>query len=110
MTRAADRIADILRGTQGAEDVKVEQTAGLPILEIKVNKTEAARLGLSTGAIQEVIGAAIGGRQAGLLFEGDRRFPIVVRLTTRCARTARRWRTSRCRCRRGPTGARPPSS
>ncbi|MDP4021167.1 CusA/CzcA family heavy metal efflux RND transporter [Methylobacterium sp. NEAU 140] len=81
MTRAADRIADILRGTQGAEDVKVEQTAGLPILEIKVNKTEAARLGLSTGAIQEVIGAAIGGRQAGLLFEGDRRFPIVVRLT-----------------------------
>ncbi|GJD78431.1 cation transporter [Methylobacterium gregans] len=81
MTRAADRIADILRGTLGAEDVKVEQTAGLPILEIKVNKTEAARLGLSTGAIQEVIGAAIGGRQAGLLFEGDRRFPIVVRLT-----------------------------
>ena len=81
MTRAADRIADILRGTQGAEDVRVEQTAGLPILEIKVNKTEAARLGLSTGAIQEVIGAAIGGRQAGLLFEGDRRFPIVVRLT-----------------------------
>ena len=81
MTRAADRIADILRGTQGAEDIKVEQTAGLPILEIKVNKTEAARLGLSTGAIQEVIGAAIGGRQAGLLFEGDRRFPIVVRLT-----------------------------
>ncbi|WP_163594868.1 efflux RND transporter permease subunit, partial [Klebsiella pneumoniae] len=64
-----------------AEDVKVEQTAGLPFLEIKINKAEAARYGLSTGAIQEVIGAAIGGRDAGVVFEGDRRFPIVVRLT-----------------------------
>ncbi|MDE4909469.1 MULTISPECIES: efflux RND transporter permease subunit [Methylobacterium] len=81
MKQAANRIAEILRGTRGAEDVKVEQTAGLPILEIKIDKAEAARLGLSTGAIQEVIGAAIGGKDAGVVFEGDRRFPIVVRLT-----------------------------
>ena len=81
MKQAANRIAEILRGTHGAEDVKVEQTAGLPILEIKIDKAEAARLGLSTGAIQEVIGAAIGGKDAGVVFEGDRRFPIVVRLT-----------------------------
>ncbi|MER2266201.1 efflux RND transporter permease subunit [Methylobacterium oxalidis] len=81
MTKAADQIAEILRGIDGAEDVKVEQTAGLPFLEIKINKAEAARLGLSTGAVQEVIGAAIGGKDAGLVFEGDRRFPIVVRLS-----------------------------
>lgn len=81
MTKAADQISAILRDIQGAEDVKVEQTAGLPFLEIKINKTEAGRLGLSTGSIQEVIGAAIGGKDAGVVFEGDRRFPIVVRLS-----------------------------
>ncbi|EIZ87178.1 CzcA family heavy metal efflux pump [Methylobacterium sp. GXF4] len=81
MLKAANQVAALLRGIDGAEDVKVEQTAGLPFLEIKINKAEAARYGLSTGAIQEVIGAAIGGREAGVVFEGDRRFPIVVRLT-----------------------------
>ncbi|GJD98721.1 MULTISPECIES: efflux RND transporter permease subunit [Methylobacterium] len=81
MLRAANQVAAVLRGIDGAEDVKVEQTAGLPFLEIRINKAEAARYGLSTGAVQDVIGAAIGGRDAGVVFEGDRRFPIVVRLT-----------------------------
>jgi heavy metal efflux system protein len=81
MLKVANQVAAVLRGTQGAEDVKVEQTGGLPFLEIKINKVEAARLGLSTSAIQDVVGAAIGGREAGVVFEGDRRFPIVVRLT-----------------------------
>ena len=80
MLKAANQVAQVLRGITGAEDVKVEQTAGLPFLEIKINKAEAARYGLSVGAIQEVIGAAIGGKDAGVVFEGDRRFPIVVRL------------------------------
>ncbi|MCJ2012397.1 efflux RND transporter permease subunit [Methylobacterium sp. J-076] len=83
MLRTANRIAGVLRGIAGAEDVKVEQIAGLPILDIRIDKGEAARYGLSTGAIQDVIGAAIGGREAGVVFEGDRRFPIVVRLTDR---------------------------
>ncbi|MCJ2048671.1 efflux RND transporter permease subunit [Methylobacterium sp. J-070] len=83
MLETANRIAAILRGIPGADDVKVEQIAGLPVLEIRIDRTEAARLGLSTGAIQEVIGAAMGGRDAGLVFEGDRRVPIVVRLTDR---------------------------
>ena len=81
MRETANRIAAILRGIEGADDVKVEQIAGLPVLEIRIDRTEAARLGLSTGAIQEVIGAAMGGKAAGLVFEGDRRVPIVVRLT-----------------------------
>ncbi|EIZ83377.1 CzcA family heavy metal efflux protein [Methylobacterium sp. GXF4] len=81
MLKTANQIAAILRGIDGADDVKVEQIAGLPVFEIGIDRTEAARLGLSTGAIQEVIGAAIGGREAGFVFEGDRRFPIVVRLT-----------------------------
>src|SRR6266404_5566904 len=81
MLRIANQIATILRGTDGARDIKVEQVTGLPFLDIKVDKAEAARLGLSVSAVQDVIGAAIGGREAGVVFEGDRRFPIVVRLT-----------------------------
>ena len=75
MLRVANQIASLLRGAQGAEDVKVEQVEGLPFLEIKIDKAEIARLGLSRSAVQDVIGAAIGGREAGVVFEGDRRFP-----------------------------------
>ena len=81
MLETANRIAAILRGIEDADDVKVEQITGLPVFEIKIDRVEAARLGLSTGAIQDVIGAAMGGRDAGVVFEGDRRVPIVVRLT-----------------------------
>lgn len=80
MLRIANQIAAALRTVRGAADVKVEQVAGLPFLDIKVDKAAIARLGLSLGAAQDVIGAAIGGQQAGVVFEGDRRFPIVVRL------------------------------
>ena len=109
MTQAANQVAAILRGIAGAEDVKVEQTSGLPFLEIRINKSEAARYGLSTGIIQDVIGTAIGGRDAGVVFEGDRRFPD-RRAPDRheSARTARRWRICRCRWRRARTDG-PPS-
>jgi cobalt-zinc-cadmium resistance protein CzcA len=80
MLRAGNQIAAVLRSVPGATDVKVEQVAGLPLLEIKVNKPEIARLGLSLAAVQDAIGAAIGGQSAGVVFEGDRRFPIIVRL------------------------------
>jgi len=80
MLAAANQVADILRGIRGAEDIRVEQAIGLPFLEITVDKGEIARRGLSLSAVQEVIGTAIGGRQAGWVFEGDRRFAIVVRV------------------------------
>lgn len=80
MQRTAHQVASILRGTAGATDVSVEQASGLPFLEIRINQEEIARLGLSVMAVQDVIGAAIGGRDAGVIFEGDRRYPIVVRL------------------------------
>lgn len=81
MLKAANHIAAILRGTRGAKDIKVEQVEGLPFLEIKIDKAEIARLGLSISAVQDVIGAAVGGQDAGIMFQGDRRFPIVVRLS-----------------------------
>jgi cobalt-zinc-cadmium resistance protein CzcA len=80
MLKAANQIATILRATPGAADVKVEQVSGLPLLDIKIDKSAIARLGLSIGAVQDALGAAIGGQQAGIIFEGDRRFPIFVRL------------------------------
>lgn len=80
MLRAASQVASILRGTPGATDISVEQASGLPFLAIKINQDEIARFGLSIMAVQDVIGAAIGGRQSGVVFEGDRRYPITVRL------------------------------
>jgi heavy metal efflux system protein len=80
MLRAAGQIASILRTVEGATNVKVEQVTGLPVLDIKIDKSEISRRGLSLSDVQDVIGIAIGGRVAGLVFEGDRRFQIVVRL------------------------------
>jgi cobalt-zinc-cadmium resistance protein CzcA len=80
LLRAANQIVRILRGIEGASDIRVEQATGLPVLEIATDKAEIARRGLSLSAVQEVIGTAIGGREAGSVYEGDRHFDIVVRL------------------------------
>jgi len=80
MLRTANQVAALLRKTEGATDINVEQASGLPFLAITINQDEIARLGLSVMAVQDVIGAAIGGRDAGVVFEGDRRYPIIVRL------------------------------
>lgn len=77
---SANQAAEILRNTRGATDVKVEQASGLSVLDISVDKSAIARFGLSLAAVQDVIGTAIGGRDAGVVFEGDRHFEIVVRL------------------------------
>jgi cobalt-zinc-cadmium resistance protein CzcA len=80
MVEGARRIAGILRSLDGAADVKVEEAVGLPFLEIRIDRHEIARRGLSLADVQDVIGTAIGGKDAGLMYEGDRRFAIVVRL------------------------------
>ncbi|AKU24541.1 efflux RND transporter permease subunit [Massilia sp. NR 4-1] len=76
----AARIAAVLQKVRGAAEVKVEQTSGLPMLNIRVDRAKAARYGLNTGDIQDAIAIALGGKEAGNLFQGDRRFDIVVRL------------------------------
>jgi heavy metal efflux system protein len=80
MLRVANDVAANLRSVRGSVDVKVEQAGGLPVLEIKVDKAAIARRGLSVSAVQDVIGAAVGGQEAGVIFEGDRSFEIIVRL------------------------------
>ncbi|KQP15525.1 CusA/CzcA family heavy metal efflux RND transporter [Methylobacterium sp. Leaf93] len=80
MVEGARKIAGILRSLDGAADVKVEEAVGLPFLELRIDRREIARRGLSLADVQDVIGTAIGGKDAGLMYEGDRRFAIVVRL------------------------------
>ncbi len=73
-------MAAVLEQVPGAADVSVEQSTGLPFLEVDFDRPALARLGLSLDAVQEVVRIAIGGEAAGQLFEGDRRFDLVVRL------------------------------
>ena len=80
MQRTAAGIARTLQGIPGAADVKIEQTTGVPVLQVRMNRGALARYGLQAATVQEVVAIAVGGREAGLVFEGDRRFPILVRL------------------------------
>ena len=80
LNRAAQGIASRLEKIPGAAEVKVEQTSGLPMLTINIDREKAARYGLNIADVQDTLAIAIGGREAGTLFEGDRRFDIVVRL------------------------------
>ena len=80
LNAAAARVAAELRKVPGASEVQVEQTTGLPMLQIEVDRERAARMGLNIGDVQEMIATATAGRAAGIVFEGDRRFEIVVRL------------------------------
>jgi cobalt-zinc-cadmium resistance protein CzcA len=78
--RLGEEIAARIEHVQGASEVKVEQTTGLPVLSVVIDRQKAARYGLNVIDIQAVVAAAIGGSRSGTLFEGDRRFDIVVRL------------------------------
>jgi cobalt-zinc-cadmium resistance protein CzcA len=80
LNKTAADISQALQQVPGASEVKVEQTSGLPVLTINVDRDKAARYGLNVGDVQDTIEMAVGGRQAGTLFEGDRRFDMVVRL------------------------------
>jgi cobalt-zinc-cadmium resistance protein CzcA len=80
LNATAARIAAMLAKVDGAQEVKVEQTSGLLVLTVDIDRAKTARYGLNVSDVQEVVATAIGGKEAGTLFEGDRRFDIVVRL------------------------------
>jgi len=77
---AAQGIERVMNGVAGAQDVTVEQLTGLPILQINPKRGVLARYGLNVADIQSVVRVAYGGAVAGEIFEGDRRFDLVVRL------------------------------
>ncbi|KAB2906527.1 MAG: CusA/CzcA family heavy metal efflux RND transporter [Burkholderiaceae bacterium] len=83
LEQTAGEVAAMLQKIPGASEVKVEQTTGLPMLTVNIDRQKAARYGLNVADIQDTVATAIGGREAGTLFEGDRRFDILVRFPER---------------------------
>ena len=79
----ATKVQSVVQAVPGAADAKTEQVSGLPMLTVKPNRAALARYGITLAELQEVVEIAVGGREAGLIFEGDRRFDIVIRLPER---------------------------
>ncbi|HKQ24883.1 MAG TPA: CusA/CzcA family heavy metal efflux RND transporter [Burkholderiales bacterium] len=83
LLKNGEEIAEVLEKVPGAADVKVEQISGLPVLTVKIDRPKVSRYGLNVADVQEVIEVAVGGKEAGQVFEGDRRFELLVRLPER---------------------------
>jgi cobalt-zinc-cadmium resistance protein CzcA len=83
LTETGHAIEELLATIPGASDVRTEQTTGLPIMTIDIDRPALARYGLNIADVQETAAIALGGRTAGEVFEGDRRFDLVVRLPER---------------------------
>jgi cobalt-zinc-cadmium resistance protein CzcA len=80
LVEVGKRIESVAKSVPGAADVKLEQATGLPVLSVKPDRQALAGYGLNPGTLQDTVATAIGGANAGQLFEGDRRFDLVVRL------------------------------
>ncbi|MFH0957226.1 MAG: CusA/CzcA family heavy metal efflux RND transporter [Pseudomonadota bacterium] len=80
MIEKAEEISETIKKIQGAAHVRVEPVTGLPMLNVRMKRDEMARYGLNVSNVQEIVEIAVGGKTAGLVFEGDRRFAIIVRL------------------------------
>ncbi|WCM26110.1 CusA/CzcA family heavy metal efflux RND transporter [Sphingomonas sp. QA11] len=85
MSASANEIVRVLQGIPGAASVKADQTGGAPTLDVRFDRSAIARYGLTVKEVADTVAAAMGGRESGLLFEGDRRYEIAVRVpeTTR---------------------------
>ncbi|WP_449192892.1 efflux RND transporter permease subunit [Thauera sp.] len=80
LVEVAEQVEAAARQVEGAVDVNTEQATGLPLLTIVPDRAALARFGLNPGIVQQTVATAVGGQVASQLFEGDRRFDIVVRL------------------------------
>lgn len=80
LSDTASKVATVMEKIPGAAEVKVEQTTGLPMLTVNIDREKTARYGLNIADVQDTVATAIGGKEAGTLFQGDRRFNIIVRL------------------------------
>ncbi len=80
LRREADRVRNVLTTIPGASEVQVEQTVGLPVLEIRARRDDLARYQVNVEDVQEVVETALGGKKASEFIEGQRRWDIIVRL------------------------------
>ncbi len=76
---AANEVAALLNSVDGSADVRVEQVTGLPVLTLHPKRQKLAAYGLTVDDIQSLLSTAVGGQQAGLIYRGDQRIPLVVR-------------------------------
>ena len=81
LAATAAEIEGVVGTIEGSQDVQTEQVTGLPFVEVVPDRIKLTRLGLNVDDVQTVVATAIGGAEAGQIFEGDRRFDIVVRLS-----------------------------
>ena len=81
LAELADGITGVVAKVEGSQDAQAEQVTGLPFIQILPDRFQLTRLGLNVADVQAVVAAATGGQKAGQIFEGDRRFDIVVRLS-----------------------------
>jgi cobalt-zinc-cadmium resistance protein CzcA len=79
LKQTADRIAAVVSRVPGAEDVKVEAVAGLPQLQIKPNRAAIARYGINVEDVNDLVESIVAGKPAGVVYEGEQRFNLVVR-------------------------------
>ncbi|MBA3355701.1 MAG: efflux RND transporter permease subunit [Pyrinomonadaceae bacterium] len=80
LKKSADEISRAVSQVRGAEDVKVEATTGLPQLQIKPDRAAIARYGINVADVNELVESIVAGKEAGLVYEGEQRFNVVVRL------------------------------
>ncbi len=81
LKKTGEQIAGIVGRVRGAEDVKVEQVSGLPQLQIKPDRAAIARYGINIEDVNDLVESVIAGKDAGLIYEGEQRFNLVVRLS-----------------------------
>ena len=77
---SANDVLEVVESMEGAADTRVEQVTGLPMLSVHPKRMTLSRYGLTVDDLQDLVAAGIGGENAGLIYEGDRRFQLVVRL------------------------------
>jgi cobalt-zinc-cadmium resistance protein CzcA len=87
LKREAEEVAAVVRSVRGATDVQVDQVSGAPQLIVRVDREAIARYGVNVRDVQETLEAAVGGHGAGEIFEGIRRFEILVRYPARARST-----------------------
>ena len=80
LVATAEQVEAVAREVEGAADVRTEQVTGLPLLTVVPDREALARFGLNPSVVQQTVATAVGGQVTSQLFDGDRRFEIVVRL------------------------------
>jgi cobalt-zinc-cadmium resistance protein CzcA len=82
LTDLSQQVAKVVRAVEGARDLYVEEVTGLPQIVVKINRDEIAKYGISVATVNQAINTAFAGQSAGLVYEGEKRFDLVVRLNT----------------------------